>query len=58
MTDVSKKLDQVLATINHLPDKINGIENTLNKFNKRFSDVETKLKKNTEKIETKLLLIK
>jgi len=32
MADVSTKLDQVLATINHLTDKINGIDNTLNKI--------------------------
>jgi len=45
MADVSTKLDQVLADINHLTDKINGIENTLKKFDKRLSDVEAKLEK-------------
>jgi len=36
MADISTKLGQVLAAINHLIHKINGIENTLKNLIKDF----------------------
>ena len=50
-TEIEKKLDLVLTTVNHVSARLDSLDEKFSKFNERVSIIESKIQQQDEKLE-------